>query len=177
MGDEILQTERLRLRRYTAADQPAVFDLFADAYSRRWYPEMADPAKVRAWIEWNLRNYDQFGFGLWALELKVDGRFLGDCGLTYQDVEGLRQLEIGYHVLESERRHGYATEAARACLDFGFTRTSDESICSIVAPANTASSAVAARVHSGRREFLKKGRAALLFWTTRHQWETRRLKP
>ena len=60
---------------------------------------------------------DSYGFGLWALELKTTGASIGDCGLTYQDVEGSPQLEVGYHVMQRERRKGYATEAARACLD------------------------------------------------------------
>lgn len=168
------RTERLRLRAYTSADEVELFDVFADPYARTFYPEMAAHAKVRAWIEWNLRNYDQFGFGLWAMETKADGRFIGDCGLTYQDVEGRIELEIGYHVIERERGKGYATEAARACLDFGFTHTSCESICSIVRPSNTASCAVAARIHTARREFMKGSRPSLLFYTSRRDWETRR---
>jgi RimJ/RimL family protein N-acetyltransferase len=102
------------LRAYTTADEAELFDMFADPYARRFYPEMVDRPKVRAWIEWNLHNYDEFGFGLWAMELKVDGQFVGDCGLTYQDVDGRRELEIGYHVVERERGKGYATEAAHA---------------------------------------------------------------
>ncbi len=171
MLDEILQTGRLRLRPYTAADEEELFDVFADPYARKFYPEMADRAKVRAWIEWNLRNYDEFGFGLWAMELKTEGRLIGDCGLTFQDVEGRDELEIGYHVMERERGKGYATEAARVCLDFGFTRTSCESICSIVRPSNTASCAVAARIHTARREFLKGGQPAVLFYTSRRDWD------
>ena len=166
MPHEIPQTERLRLRAYTIADEVQLFDVFADPYARTFYPEMADRAKVRAWIERNLRNYDELGFGLWAMELKVEDQFVGDCGLTYQDVEGRRELEIGYHVIERERGKGYATEAARACLEFGFTRASCESTCSIVAPSNTASCAVATRVHTARREFMKRGVPALLFYTT-----------
>jgi len=73
--------------------------VFADPYARRFYPQMADRANVRAWIEWNLRNYAEFGFGLWAMQLKETGQFIGDTGLTYQDVEGRRELEIGYHVM------------------------------------------------------------------------------
>jgi RimJ/RimL family protein N-acetyltransferase len=171
MSHEIPQTERLRLRAYTTADEAELFDVFADPYARRFYPEMVHRARVRAWIEWNLRNYDEFGFGLWAMQLKADGQFVGDCGLTYQDVDGRRELEIGYHVIERERGKGYATEAARACLEFGFTHTSCESICSIVRPSNTASCAVAARVHTTRGEFMKGGQPALLFYTTRHEWE------
>jgi len=105
------------------------------------------------------------------MELKAEGRFIGDCGLTYQDVAGRRELEIGYYVIERERRKGYATEAARACVDFGFARTSCESICPIVRPSNAASCAVAARVHTARREFMKGSRPALLFYTTRRDCE------
>src|SRR5690606_10496970 len=78
----ILETDRLRLRRYTLEDEAALFDVFADAGAREFYPQMTDRAKVRAWIEWNLRNYAEFGFGLWAIESKESGQFLGDCGLT-----------------------------------------------------------------------------------------------
>jgi RimJ/RimL family protein N-acetyltransferase len=174
MSHETPRTERLHLRAYTAADELELFEVFADPHARSFYPEMADRAKVRAWIEWNLRNYEEFGFGLWAIELKADGQFIGDCGLTYQDVEGRPELEIGYHVIERERGKGYATEAALACLDFGFTHTPRDSICSIVRPANTASCTVAGRIHTARREFLKRGRPALLFYTTRQDWEARR---
>ena len=176
MSAEILQTERLRLRAYTTADEAELFEVFADPYARRFYPEMVHPEKVRAWIEWNLRNYDELGFGLWAMELKVEAAFVGDCGLTYQDVEGRRELEIGYHLMERARGKGYATEAARACLEFGFTHTSCESICSIVRPSNTASCAVAARVHTAQRKFTKGDKPALLFYTTRHDWEALRMQ-
>ena len=169
----ILETERLQLRAYTLADEAALFEVFSDADSRAFYPEMADRANIRAWIEWNLRNYDEYGLGLWALELKTSGAFLGDCGLTYQDVEGRSALEIGYHVRRSERGKGYATEAARACLDFGFERTSCDQICSIVRPENAASCTVAARVHADSRECLRRGRPALLFFTSRVAWERR----
>jgi RimJ/RimL family protein N-acetyltransferase len=172
LSHEILQTERLRLRAYTQADEADLFDVFADPYARRFYPEMEEHAKVWAWIEWNLANYHEFGFGLWAVELKVGDQFVGDCGLTYQDVEGRRELEIGYHVIQRERGKGYATEAARACLEFGFRRTPCETICSIVRPANSASCTVATRVHTARREFMKGGQPAVLFYTTRHEWET-----
>lgn len=168
-----LETERLRLRPYTLADEAALFEVFDDADAQAFYPEMADRAHVRRWIEWNLRSYDEFGLGLWALELKTSGVFLGDCGLTYQDVEGIRELEIGYHVVRVERRKGYATEAARACLDVGFSRTSCERICSIVRPGNKASCMVAARIHTDSREFLRGGRPAVLFFTSRLAWERR----
>ena len=167
------QTPRLRLRPYTPADQGAVLELFADPYAREFYPHMSDTVSARKWIEWNIRNYAEFGFGLWAVERNDTGQFLGDCGLTYQQIEGLDELEIGYHILASERRNGYATEAARACLEFGFRRTAAAMICSIVRPSNAASSAVAARVHTARRDCIYRGAPALLFYTLRAEFAGR----
>ena len=173
MTSALPSSVRVRLREYTMADEADLFEVFADPYARMFYPQMADHERVRAWIVWNLRNYDEFGFGLWALELKADCRLIGDCGLTYQDIEGRPELEIGYHVVERERGRGYATEAASACLDFGFTHTSSETVFSIVNPSNVASCAVAARIHVAKREFLNGGAPALAFYTMRRDWEIR----
>ena len=167
MSHDLPDSERLRFRPLTFADEPALFEVFADPYARTFYPEMGDRLKVRAWIEWNLRNYLDFGFGLWGVELKCSGQFIGDCGLTYQEVEGRSELEIGYHILLEQRGKGYATEAARACIDFGFTQTPAPMICSIVRPTNVVSCAVAAHIHNSRREFLKRGSPAILFYTMR----------
>jgi [ribosomal protein S5]-alanine N-acetyltransferase len=173
MSNWILETERLRLRPYALADERALFEVFNDEDARAFYPRMVDPANVRGWIEWNLRNYEEFGLGLWALELKTTGAFLGDCGLTYQDVESAKELEIGYHVHRGERGKGYATEAASACLDFGFERTACGRICSIVNPSNLASCKVAARIHAESRQLLSNGQPTLLFFTSRAAWKGR----
>ncbi len=68
------------------------------------------------WIEWQERNYAEHDFGLWVVETH-DGTFVGDCGLTMQDVEGTLHVEVGYHVMPDQRRLGYASEAARAVRD------------------------------------------------------------
>ncbi len=166
----MIETGRLRLRPFTPADEGALFEVFSDAYARQFYPQMADRTKVREWIAWNVENYAEFGYGLWAMELKSSDEMIGDCGLTWQDVEGRAELEIGYHVVERERGKGYATEAARACLDFGFRRTGAGLICSIVRPANLASCTVAGRIHASKREILSRGTAAWVFYTSRDDW-------
>ena len=76
--------------------------------------------------------------------------FDGDCGLSLQDVEGVSELEVGWHVRADQRRRGLATEAGRACLDWGMRRTDYPRIVSLVHVENPASSAVAQRVHEGR---------------------------
>jgi RimJ/RimL family protein N-acetyltransferase len=167
-GQTVLETARLRLRSYREDDVEPLRAVFADAYARRFYPLMGAAEKLAAWIDWNLANYARDGFGLWALELRAyPGRLIGDCGLTWQQVEGRRELELGWHVLEAERGNGYATEAARACLSYAFERALAPMVCSIVDPANLASRAVARRVHAAHRTFVKADREMLLYYTAR----------
>ncbi len=161
----ILETDRLRLRAFRADDAEALYDVFADPYARRFYPQMADPAKVEDWIAWNLRVYDTFGFGLWVIEPKDAPRLIGDCGLTYQDVAGEQLQEIGWHTHAAERGKGYATEAARAVLAYALQDLGFDFVCSKVDPANTASRTVAGRVHDRRRDYLTDSKRRLLYYT------------
>jgi RimJ/RimL family protein N-acetyltransferase len=143
-----------------------VISMFADAGARRFYPEMEEPNNNRRWIEWNLENYREFGFGLWVIEDSKTGEFLGDCGITYQPVEGEQLLEIGYHLVEPYRGRGLVTEAARACLSYGFEVIRAEKICSLVHPENVPSQGVARRLHDFEGTYLKPdGTERLIFWS------------
>ncbi len=125
-------------------------------------------AAIERWIRWNLDNYAEHGFGLWVIELIDGGTFLGDCGLTYQLVEGDRLLEVGYHLNQQNRGVGYATEAGRACIAFALVEIAAPLACSIVNPENTASIGVASRLHTSRRAFINEsGQTRELFWSVR----------
>jgi RimJ/RimL family protein N-acetyltransferase len=157
-------TARLRFRRYRPEDAGDVAEMFSDPQARRFYPDVT----AEGWIEWNLRNYATHGFGLWVIEHRDEGWFLGDCGLTYQTVEGEQLLEVGYHLKEQHRGYGYATEAARACVAYVFDGLAVPLICSIVDPENTASIRVASHLHTAHRTFRnKQGRSMELYWSTR----------
>jgi RimJ/RimL family protein N-acetyltransferase len=170
MTDTVLETPRLRLRLYRRDDEQDVARLFGDELARTFYPDMTDPRSAGRWIEWNLRHYVAFGFGLWVMERRESGGFVGNCGLSRQTVQGKSRLEVGYHVTHAERGNGFATEAARACVDHAFEQTASPTVCSIVVPSNAASRAVAGRVHAGVSEIDDEGRRVLLFVTTREQW-------
>ena len=151
-------------------DLDDLYRMFADADARRFYPAMVEIDQVRGWIDWNLRNYSEHGFGLWALIARQTGEFLGDCGLTYQTIDDVRELEIGYHLEASQRGNGCALEAARASLKYGFEQTEADVIYSIVAPANDASIRVAQRLHLNRNAFInEKGLHRLSFSTLRSE--------
>ena len=159
----------MTFRPYTREDLPALHGVFSDGYSRLFYPEHDDDRHLLRWIEWNLRNYEQLGFGLWALEATDTRRFVGDAGLTLQTVEGSRVLEVGYHIHSDLRGQGLAREAAAACIDWAFENTSHEMVGSIVDPRNVASIAVARKLFRNERVFQGRIGTTFLFYTTRDQ--------
>ncbi len=62
------------------------------------YPYTFDEKRVKNWIAKNIEIYNIFGFGLWAVILKETGQFIGDCGITMQNINGSINPEIGYHI-------------------------------------------------------------------------------
>jgi RimJ/RimL family protein N-acetyltransferase len=137
-------TERLRFRRMRMADLDDVTALLVafDPMRGERPPNTRDDG-VR-WIEWQERNHADHGFGLWVVE-SHDGTFVGDCGLTVQDVEGTPHVEIGYHLLPAMRGHGYATEAALSVCDWAAAHGVDH-LVALVRPDNAPSQRVARRL-------------------------------
>ncbi len=119
----MIETERLLLREYTMDDFDAPYEIMSDPETMQHYPAPFDEARTRRWIEWNLENYQQYGFGLWAVVLKETGEFIGDCGITIQNIDGEMLPEIGYHIRRDCQRKGYAREAAKAVRDWAFRNT------------------------------------------------------
>lgn len=118
-----LETERLILRELTMADFDALYEILSDPETMIHYPKPFDQEKVKYWIDWNLENYQTFGFGLWAVVLKENGQMIGDCGITMQNIHGKIKPEIGYHIHKRYQNQGYATEAAIRCKQFVFENT------------------------------------------------------
>ena len=78
--------------------------------------------------------------------LSESGAFLGDCGLTVQRVDGIDEIEIGYHIRPEYQGHGYATEAASACRDLARDHFGVSHLIAIIEPANRPSQAVAENI-------------------------------
>jgi RimJ/RimL family protein N-acetyltransferase len=100
---------------------------------------------VRLYIEWNQNSYKN-GFGLWVASFKKSGEFTGQCGLVLQEVEGEREVEIGYLFLRKSWGHGLATEAARACDSYAAETLGYKRLISLIDPDNIASRQVAGNV-------------------------------
>ena len=138
-------TERLRFRRMTPADLDEMAKLLGDRAVMEFYPAPKTRKQAAAWITWNQDNYTSYDLGLWIIETH-DGDFVGDCGLTWQRVNGELKLEVGYHVSTAWQGRGFATEAAAASRDFAQEHTDSSELVAIVHPENRASSRVAEKI-------------------------------
>lgn len=140
----IIETERLKLREINKNDFNNLKEIISDSETMKYYPKPYDDEGVNKWITWCLACYEKRGFGLWAVELK-DGTFIGDCGITLQNIDGEEVFEIGYHFNKKYWHNGYAQEAAKACKQWFFENTRYNEVYSYMNVSNTPSRNVAIR--------------------------------
>lgn len=139
-----LRTRRLTFREMTNADLDAIAALLGDPRVMTYSPRPKTRDESQAWIDWNKTNYREHGLGLWTLETP-DREFVGDCGLTMQQVEGQPEVEVGYHIRFELQGQGLATEAAEASKAFAGER-GIERLVAIINPGNVPSQRVAEKI-------------------------------
>ena len=113
----VLETERLRLRRLTAADAPFMQELLNDPDFMRFVGDrgVRTDDEARAYVRNRIeRSYDALGFGLYLVERKADGARAGICGLVKRD--GLEDVDLGFALLPPFRGLGIASESAAAVV-------------------------------------------------------------
>lgn len=143
-----LETDRLRLRLWRQED----FEIYAAYYAREETARFVGGvmARDKAWRHmaalaghWTLK-----GFGVWAVEEKASGDFIGAAGLW--EPEGWPELEVGYWLVNMAHGKGYATEAASSARHHAYSRLGATTLVSYIDPSNTPSRKVAERL--GARE-------------------------
>ena len=169
----MIETEWLILRQYTLDDFDALYEILSDPETMQHYPAPYDEEKTRNWITWNLDNYEKYGFGLWAVVLKETGEFIGDCGITIQNIDGEILPEIGYHIHKKYWRRGFGKEAARAVRDWGFRNTEYDIFYSYMKYTNIGSWSTA--LANGMKKVKEypdpKNTISYAYAITREEWE------
>lgn len=141
-----LETARLRLTALTEQHFDDYAAMLADPVSTRWVGDGQPLDRTNAWrsLAMLLGHWQLRGCGMWALELKDTGEFIGRAGLM--NPEGWPDLELGWMLKPEHRHKGYATEAGNAALDFAWTQLHAKRVISLVHIGNEESDRLAERL-------------------------------
>ena len=137
--DIILETERLIIREHVLSDAPFFFTLNSN-YNVVKYTEdssfktIEEAEKI---VQYVINQYKENGYGRWLVTEKETGNPIGWCGLKFHT--DTKETDIGYRLLESAWGKGYATESAKACIDYGFKHFNLNRIIGDAMKENTAS--------------------------------------
>jgi RimJ/RimL family protein N-acetyltransferase len=143
-----IRTDRLMLRGWRHADRGRFAELNADPQVAEFLGGPLDRDASDALVDRILVRWDSDGHGLWAVERVEDGRFLGFVGLAAPSFDAVFSpcVEVGWRLAREAWGRGYATEAARAALRFGFVELDLDEIVSFTTVANVRSRAVMERL-------------------------------
>ena len=163
-----LQTDRLTLRMLRETDLDAYAEMCADPEAMRHIGDGQTLARPMAWRNlalmvghWSLR-----GYGQWGVKERSSGVLVGRIGCW--NPEGWPGFEVGWMLRRAFWGRGYATEGARAALEFAFTRLGQPQVISLIHPENAASIRVARRLGERLVESTEvMGRPALVYRITR----------
>jgi RimJ/RimL family protein N-acetyltransferase len=139
----LIETERLLLRRFSDEDLDEFFALHSDPEVTRFIRAL-DRAEAEERLRKDEVEWRQRGHGILAVLERQSGAFLGRTGLKYWPQFG--ETEVGWILRRGAWGQGYATEAARACVEWGFAHLAVPYLTAMIVPANTHSVAVAARL-------------------------------
>ncbi|MFG1290845.1 GNAT family N-acetyltransferase [Xanthobacter versatilis] len=150
----VLRTERLVLRPWREQDRDGLWRMQSNPATMEFLMPVPDRAASDAVAERAEAHFTRHGFGLWVVEASGVTDFAGYAGLVHvpYDEHFTPAVEIGWRFDPAFWGHGYATEAARAALAFGFDTLGLAEIVAITVPANRRSRAVMERLGMARDE-------------------------
>ena len=144
----ILTTPRLGLRRWLPADIPPFARMNQDPAVREYFPSLMTFDESRASVRMIGRHFDEYGYGLYAVELLSTGEFIGFCGFSHPGFDAWFTpcVEIGWRLRQEAWGQGYASEAAQACLSHGWATLGLTKVLSFTAVLNTRSERVMQKI-------------------------------
>jgi RimJ/RimL family protein N-acetyltransferase/8-oxo-dGTP pyrophosphatase MutT (NUDIX family) len=133
-----ITTPRLTLRPWREDDLPALAAINADPYVMRFMPKTLNLEETQAALKTLREQLHQHGFGVWAVEAAAVPQIVGGVGLSHPHYAAhfTPCIEISWRIAHQQQGRGYATEAARAALAFGFTQLKLDEIVAVTVPAN-----------------------------------------
>ena len=139
----VLETERLILRPLTLEDVDDLAAIYADPDVMRYFDGTRTWEDTHQRLERIIMQYARTGIGFLATIYKENGQFIGRCGLLWQVLDGVQEVEVAYMIAKQYWGQGLATEAARALKEHCFRDRDLQRLVSIIHPDNAASIRVA----------------------------------
>lgn len=148
----ILETERLFLREMQQNDFQDLAEILQNPKVMYAYEHDFTDNDVQVWLDRQIKRYEQYGFGLWAVVLKSTNEMIGQIGLTIQPYKDMEVLEIGYLLKERFWYCGYAKEAVTGCKKYAFEYLNRDKVYSIIKADNKASIKVAESIGMSKED-------------------------
>lgn len=171
-----LETARLHTRFIVPEDAGTWMEFVKDPINTTFFPnedKLPDEEWVNRWIGFSIQRYATNRYGLQALINKETGEFIGLCGLLLQELNGVNEVEVGYHILRKHWYKGYASEAAQLFRDYGFKSNAADNIISIIHPLNVQSKNVARKngMTLSEQGTFFRGKEVDVFRINRSEWK------
>jgi RimJ/RimL family protein N-acetyltransferase len=169
----VVETARLILRPWQASDIAANTAMLSDPDTARFITpdRKAVTSEIVGWRNAAViaGHWALHGFGMFAVEEKSSGRYIGRVGPWYPP--GWPGFEVGWGIAKESRGKGYAVEAARASIDWVFANLAVDRIVHCIDPINVASQGVARRLGAEIEGQARLNEGIVDLWvTTRGRW-------
>lgn len=144
---ELLQTDRLLIRAWTLDDAEALFEIcrypevMLHIGTRKPYQSVDE---AHRFLKWAVAYQEANGFSRWAVVEKASQKVIGSCGFARLEDSG--EIELGYLLAREVWGEGYATEAAGACLKYGFEQLGFAEVIALTDPEHVASQRVLEKI-------------------------------
>src|ERR1700686_5048457 len=142
----ILETEHLLFQPLTRSNLDDLTTLYADPEVMRFLGGPRGKNEVQHVLNRYIQEYEIYGHSFFATIRKSDQRFIGQCGLLNQEVEGLPEVELAYLLAPEYWQNGLALEGTQALKDYGLRQMGFPRIISLIPPDNSASIHIAEKI-------------------------------
>lgn len=134
----IFESERLGFRRWDNEDKIAFAKMNANLDVMEYFPNALSKNESDAFLDRIENHIERYGYGLWAVEIKSNSELIGFIGFSHPKFEEYFTpcVEIGWRIDQKFWNNGYATEAAKICLKYGFEKLKFDKIYSFTAKIN-----------------------------------------
>ncbi|MBN8233871.1 GNAT family N-acetyltransferase [Halobacillus kuroshimensis] len=155
-------TERLELKSYKECDVDFLHSMLSDPEMMTYIGngKTKTETEAREFLNWiHTHEESDPDLGLKVLVEQKSGERIGHAGLVPQQVDGKKEVEIGYWITNEFQGRGYAKEAADFLLSYGRKHRKEERYISLIQPGNTASAHIARSIgmHKSKRMLMKEG--------------------